>query len=497
MKTKFLYIILFVSLFTTNSELQAQYYYKVTPAGLQAVEAIYDLRINDAESILNKELENHPGNHYIYYLLDYCNVFKVMYNPSERAFEEYEKNAEKYMTIIENDNDTSLLHFAALYEMKLYRGVLKIKFGEKFSGLRYAYGAYNGVYDLLEKYPGYPPLLKLDGMFNIAVSNMPPFVKFAVSFFGVSGNYKIGEKIMEKYYNKEKYHKTYNIEAALFMIFAGKLNKTPWEAYRFINTLPDSVTSFKLLQYFKANLAYRTGHNEEALKTLKAFYSGNIQYSFPFYHYLMGKILLRKLNGKAVYHFERFLSENNNKDYMKEINYKLALTYLLKGDIQQFEKYKNIACNEGDDITERDRETMYDCHLDYLPDINLTKAKLLLAGGYISKADSILHRGILHNIPIVADSLEFYLLKATLFKKKGEISSAVHFYEKVISVGKEEDYYFACEAALELGKIYEERNKISKARQYYELSHALYDSDYYEYLDSHAEKGLDRTANIP
>ncbi len=492
MRIKHFYIILFLFFLVSSYRIEAQTVYKITPAGQKALEAIYDLRIYDAEDILNEELRKHPENHYTYFLLNYCNVFKVMYNPSEEAFENFENSAEKYLNIVENDNDTSVLHYAALYEMKLYRGVLKIKFGEKFSGLRYAYGAYNGVYDLLEKHPGYAPVQKLDGMFNIAVSNMPPFVKFAVSFFGVSGNYQRGVKIMKLYYNKEKSKKTYNIEAALFMIFAGKLNKTPVKAYNFVKTLPDTVTAFKLLKYFRANLAYRTGHNDEALFYLKDFYADNIQYPFPFYHYLTGKILLRKLDYRAIYHFEKFLSENKNKDYLKEINYKLALAYLLKNDIQNFEKFKNIACDIGDDITERDRETLYDCGLDYIPDINLVKAELLLNGGYFAKADSVLQNGIMRTKPLVADSLEFYVLKAKLAKHSKNLRTAISLYKKVLTQGKDEDYQFACEAALELGKIYESQGNKLTAKHYYQLTRNLYHSNFYEYLDSEAEKGLDR-----
>jgi len=132
-----------------------------------------------------------------------------------------------------------------------------------------------------------------------------------------------------------------------------------------------------------------------------------------------------------VYHFDRFLIQNNNKDYLKEINYKLALTYLIKGDIQNYEKYKNRACTTGDETTERDRETIYDCRFNPLPNINLTKAKLLIQGGYIKRAGSILKQGISRNIPTVADSLEFYLLKAKLMEKEGNTAASSALYQKV------------------------------------------------------------------
>ena len=469
---------------------KAQSYYQITPNGKKALNAIFDMRIRDAERDLQTELKQHPNNHYTYYLLHYCDVYKVMFNPSEKAFDAFEKNEEKRRAVMNNNQDTSLMYRTIRAEMQLHQGILKIKFGEKFTGLRYAYGAYNKIYDLLEKYPGDAPLLKLDGMFNVAISNLPPFVQFAVSLFGVSGNYKVGLQIMKTYVEKVKKEEAFNTEAALFTIFANKLNKTPQQGYAFVNRLPDSLTKIKLLAYFKINLAYRTGHNEKALQLMQQFDRQTIQSPFPFYDYLMGKILLRKLDARSIGYFERFLKETGSKDYLKEIHYKLALAFLLQGNQSLFEKNRTLACDKGDDITERDRETVYDCSLDYDPNPNLLRAKLLLSGGYLKAADSVLQQVSVSQQEFRPYRLQYHLLMGDDLLLTKDTTKAIVFFNKVLKEGADADYPFASEAALSLGKIYENRNP-DRARFYFEKTRELYNSDFYEYIDDAAKKRLE------
>ena len=77
------------------------------------------------------------------------------------------------------------------------------------------------------------------------------------------------------------------------------------------------------------------------------------------------------------------------------------------------------------------------------------------------------------------------------YEAKKNNQQAVDSYKKVISLGSNEDYYFASEAALRLGEYYEKTDK-SLAKSYYDEALDLYDSDYYEYIENLANKGLER-----
>ncbi len=202
--------------------------------------------------------------------------------------------------------------------------------------------------------------------------------------------------------------------------------------------------------------------------------------------------MLRKLDSSAIMYFTKYLDQNNKKDNLKEINYQLALAYLINGNIARFLEHKKFASELGDDITERDREAMYDYSLDYIPDINLVKAKLLLDGGYNLHAKAILEKYSSEKIDYNSQSpysLEYNLLIGRLEYQTNNNKLAIISFEKVLDMGKDQDYYFASEAALYLGLIFEKTDP-QKAISFFERARELYDSDYYEYIDDISKKRI-------
>ena len=191
-----------------------------------------------------------------------------------------------------------------------------------------------------------------------------------------------------------------------------KLNKEPANAFEFIRNQDSSIINKRIIKYFYANTAYRSGHNEIALESISGFKPEEAEIPFLPFDYMMGKILLRKLDDKAGYHFKRYLELNEKENYIKEINYKLALSYLIKGDTKQFDFYKEEACDEGVDVTERDRESIYDCNLDYTPDISLTTCKLMLDGGYNEHFAELFYSFNFDEDTPLYYQLEYTLLKA-------------------------------------------------------------------------------------
>ena len=88
--------------------------------------------------------------------------------------------------------------------------------------------------------------------------------------------------------------------------------------------------------------------------------------------------------------------------------------------------------------------------------------------------------------------LEYYLLTGRYYVMAGDTESAIINFKKVIESGANAGYYFASDAALRLGSVYEAERRFQEAKKYYQLAGDLYKSDYYEYIDDKAEKGLRR-----
>jgi len=485
---KFLLII--ITFFSITSKTYAEY--DVNKDCKAAWMLLMDLKIEEAKQILEKEIEVHPQNYYAYYLDQTCDAYAFIINSNDEKYEAFVDNFERRREIMDDNDMESPYYLACLAEMQLQVGVFSILKGSHLSGLRKSYSAYKNTYKNLDKFPDFKQSLKLDGFFNVAISNVPPFVRWAISFFGVSSNSDYGFNILYENYEAQKNIRGINAESALFIILTAKINKTPEMVYGFTSTLDTNISQTFIHKYFKANIAYRTGKNEEALATLQQIDMDDYPYVDIIYSYLMGKILLRKLDDNAGYYFSRYLENIDKEEYVKEMNYNLALFSLIRNNRLKYSEYCEIVRSEGKDINERDREALYDASLDYFPNVNLVKARLLLDGGYFDEFESELEQFEATESKLLAYQLEYLFLKGHYKAIAGNNEEAISSFLKVIDLGENEDYYFASEAALRLGFIYEDKGENDLAKEYYEKSIKLYKSNYYEYIEDKAAKGLKR-----
>jgi len=479
--------ILFVFTFLISAGLFAQY--EVNNNCLNAWEALTDLRVNTARQLVANEIRQNPDNYYAYYLDQMCDAYALAINGSQEMYYQFVVDFEYRREIMDEKDTKSPYYLACQSEMFLHMAAFGVMYGDRFSGVRKGFKSYKKIKENVELFPGFATSKKLEGFFNIAISNLPPFIQWAAGALGVSGDRQKGFDLLYEYFESVKDKKGLNAEAALFIMLSYKLNKEPVKAFDFIMAKDSSITRQRIVKYFYANTAYRSGNNDIAYESIASFEPENAEVVFIPYDYMIGKILLRKLDDKAAYHFKRYLDLNKKDSYIKEISYKLGLTYLVKNDVRQFNYYREQSCDNGDDVNERDREAIYDCELDYTPDVTLTKCKLLLEGGYHERFTEefiAYHFNISLPLPY---QLEYYLLKARHEEFLGNKHLAEESYKTVINSGRDEDYYFASEAAMRLGLMMIESNR-EKAIKYLELARDLYDSDYYEYIDEIAKREL-------
>ncbi|TSA28833.1 MAG: hypothetical protein D4R67_03120, partial [Bacteroidetes bacterium] len=451
---------------------------------------VMDLQVDQAKKLLAQEIKLNPENYYAYYLDQTCDVFRLLINSSDKEYNAFVDNFNKKREIMDGKDETSPYYLSCYAEMELQVAVFSIMHGAQWNGLTKGYAAYKKVYRNLDKYPTFKPNRKLDGFFNVGISNLPPFVKWAVSFFGVRVNLDYGFKVLQEYYLSQKNIQGLNAEAALFIILAAKINKTPEKVYEFTKSLDSTIARTFIHTYFRANIAYRTGRNEEALAILRQINHDENDFADVIYSYLMGKILLRKQDPQASYYISRYLSHLEKKEYLKEMNYNLALYYLLNGDRQKYIARCKIVREEGMDMNERDREALYDASLDYFPDVNLVKARLSLDGGYLEAYSKAINSFEANPSKGLAYELEYHFLKGRYEAIRHNNTVAIAEFKKVMAMGEGQDYYFASEAALRLGNLYSEMGNKDLAGECFRKSMKLYKSDYYEYIDDKAAKAL-------
>jgi tetratricopeptide (TPR) repeat protein len=125
-----------------------------------------------------------------------------------------------------------------------------------------------------------------------------------------------------------------------------------------------------------------------------------------------------------------------------------------------------------------------------VPNIILLKARLLFDGGYYNKAKNLLLTDI--NGFKDDDIIERYYRLGRIAQKSGDIDEAKLYLKKTIETGKNSTRYFAGNAALQLGIIYEKENNFEKAKHYYNICRTLDFDEYETSIKEKAKQGLER-----
>ncbi len=457
---------------------------------------LLDLRFDEARQLMDKELALHPGNYYALYLEQTCDAWAMFINSDDKEYEAFIDNYDKRREIMDGKFENSPYYLMCKSEMDLQVGMFRVLHGSLLGGARKAYTGYRETQKNLNRYPGFGPSRMIDGFFNCALSNLPPFIKGVVSLFSVSSDFDKGWQTLEDVYRDQKDIKGINAESALFLIFVAKINKTPELVFDLTQSYDSSFQGLFMPVFFKANIEYRTGHNEQALHTLASLAGRDEPRAQLLYNYQMGKALLRKGDNRAEIYIRKFLKGLRKKDYLKEMTYKLALYHLLRGDMDKYHALCKVVREEGADIVERDHEALYDASLDYDPDVSLVRARLRLDGGYLQHALQHLAAYEAHPRQELPYRLEYLFLKGRYALATGDTAAATEYFQQVLKKGKNEKYLFASEAALRLGEISEAQHNYPAAYRYYQTSSDLFRKDYYEYIGSKAEKGEERVKGM-
>jgi tetratricopeptide (TPR) repeat protein len=123
------------------------------------------------------------------------------------------------------------------------------------------------------------------------------------------------------------------------------------------------------------------------------------------------------------------------------------------------------------------------------------KSRLLFDGGYYQQALDLLQTKKEADYKSTADQLEYCYRSGRILQALFHPNEAISFYSKTIQLGKSSKFYYACNASLQLGIIYEQYKNPLKAKEFYGFCLTLKPDDYMSELHSKAKAGLARVGN--
>jgi tetratricopeptide (TPR) repeat protein len=264
------------------------------------------------------------------------------------------------------------------------------------------------------------------------------------------------------------------------------------------NTLKSSKLSPKtnpLAAFVMATVAMRNGHNDEAIRLLQESPGGGSPGPYATFHYrnyLLGLAKLRRLDNDANKSLEAFVNNFKGENGIKEAYQKLAWYHRCLDNENGYRTYMNYAKLKGAATSEGDKAALQEANRGEMPDQILLKARLLFDGGYYPRAHDLLKNNAANYAADHKKNLEYTYRLGRIAHKMGKTQEATRLYTQTMDNGAKDPWYFACNAALQLGLLYEEIKDMVNARAAFQRCLSIKPEEYAASLHAQAKAGLGR-----
>ncbi|MEO8085507.1 MAG: tetratricopeptide repeat protein [Bacteroidota bacterium] len=462
----------------------------------KSFQCILRLRLNEARIYLEKEKKEQPSNSLTLLYANYYDFIKAFITEEQKYADTLRLNTERRLRLLDLERGNSPYLLLAKADMLIQTAMIKAKFGENVSAALDIRKAYNYAERNFILYPTFPLNKKTLGLLHAMVGAIPHEYKWLVSIAGMEGTIPQGSDELFRMLAEtdEGFFPEYKEEVLFYLV----------QIYSSITT-NDSITALlagavkkhaensPLMMYCFTNLTYKSGRNEEALAIMNTFDDDGI---FPFYflHYKKAQLRLRKLDLGAEEDFEYYLAHFKGLNYVKSAYQKLAWIALLRNDDKKYKQILEQCFTKGITLVDEDKEALKEFETKEIPNPVLLRARLLFDGGYYKESFREMVKITSPTVLPFKDKLEYTYRYGRLFHKTGDFPKAILNYSATLQNGETSHYYFAANAALMLGQLYEEQKDWEKARTFYNRCLELRHHDYQNSIDQKAQAALERLA---
>ena len=459
-----------------------------------AYEAIFDLRLNDAKNLIQNEKKQNPNNGITILLDNYIDYFTLLTSENKADYDRLKNLKSSRLSTLEKQDKNSPYYLFAQAEINLQWGMLKSRFQDYLQSGMDIRRAYNLLSDNAEKYPLFLPNKKSSGLIDVIFGSIPSNLKGLFSTLGIKGNVSSGIRTLESLTStlSKSPYSFYKDEVVFFLCYIETDLIHNKANYNKIMGFTSSMDNKSLLKtYLQGYVSARNAHNDTAISYLLKRPNGNSYVNFPAITYHLGNAKLNRMDNDANVYLINYLKEYKGINYIKDAYLKLSYYYYLKGDVARYNTFVTMVKSQGYLYDEKDKQALKEAN-DSAPNIDLLRARLYFDGGYYPKALAELAGMHAGDFKLKRDQIEYYYRLGRIYDESGRDSDAVISYQKAINTGNLTSYYYAANAALSIGNIYEKKNDKAKASSFYKQAIAMKNHEYENSIETKAKDGLKR-----
>ncbi|NET31313.1 MAG: tetratricopeptide repeat protein [Cyanothece sp. SIO1E1] len=487
--------LLLLYLFCLPCILPAQGYFEYNEQCETVYKAITSLQFSKAyEGIASLKFKS-PDNLIVHHLENYLDFFYLYVNGDQKSFDRLKPRRAQRIESVSAGDKESPYYLYVQAEIYLQWALIRLRFGEQLNGFM----DINRANRLLEKnrkrFPEFIPNLKDLGILHAMVGTIPDNYQWGVKLLtSLNGTIRQGRKELEEvvaYGDRNNF--LFREEArSMYAYLLMHLAKDEKAAWKVIRTSGLSPRTNPLHCFIMSNIAMRSGHNDEAIQILTSFQKDEKRLDFPYLDYMLGLAKLRRLDSDAAPYFQRFLARNKTPYYVKEAYQKLAWQSLINGESSKYAAYMKACLNNGEAIAGGDKNAFKEAKSAHRPSEVLVKARLLFDGAYFRRAHDLMRTKDRTAFTQKRDQLEYTYRLGRILHGLERWQEAINAYEETITHGIKESYFFACNAALQIGLIHEQLGEKELARTYFKRCLSINPDEYKTGLHQQAKSGLAR-----
>jgi Tetratricopeptide repeat len=491
-------ILLFLLSFFFIGTLQASGYFVFTPELRSAYDLATRLRLQEAKAKIAQQKISEPNNLTTYYIENYIDFFTIFINEDKKEFQRLEKAKDDRIAKIEAGDESSPYYLFMQAEIKLQWALVRLKFEEYVTALFEIKSAYKLLEKNQARFPEFVANKKSLAIMHAMIGTVPDNYRWGVKLLsGMEGSIAQGQSELEEViaYGKKNDFIFGQEAVVLYAFLMLHLNNNSSDAWNIISTSQLDYKTSPLAAFALANLAMRTDRNAEAINILTKRPREANYHPFHYLDFMLGLAKLRQLDKDADYYLKQYVQQFKGQNYIKEAYQKLAWHELLQNNPAGYQQYMKACQQYGHAFVESDKNALKEAKEKTLPNAALIKARLLFDGGYHQRAYDLLKSKSVTDFPDLKSQLEFHYRLGRISHQLHKNGEAIPYYLTTIEKGKDQTYYFACNAALQLAKLYESQQDIDMAKKYFQRCLTIYPDEYQSGLHQQAKAGLNRLKN--
>lgn len=469
-------------------------YYEYSDKAREAYQLIFELRFDEARDALFKLQHGEPDNLVLHSLNNYMDCLGIFIGEQTKTYETLQKNKEIRLEALRQGDPDSPYYLYAIADIYLQWAITRVKFEDYFQAVMEIKRGFGLLERNDRKYPDFMPNKKNLGLLHALVGTVPDQYRWGLKLLGMSGTIAQGRAEIEEVITYARRHDfVFKDEVqVMYAYLLLHLENQGEDAWQIIQDSGINPRSNPLACFVMANVAMQTGRNDQAVQILSMKPDGPSFFPFPYLTFMEGVAHLNKLDTSAATYLRRFLRETTGRHYIKEAYQKLAWHYVVHGQPEDYVTQMNACKQFGSDVIDEDKTALHEARLMVIPDRDLLTARILFDGGYFKRAESTLLTADPERLKTKQHQLEYSYRLGRIHHALGQHQEAIESYQETITEGQYESFYYACNAALMIGRIEESQKQYEKARQHYELALSIKPDEYRSSLHQKAKAGLNR-----